>query len=497
MSKIEKKFKFKKWMLFVIIVAILLVVGIAYIVTAGIKAMKQMESASSEDDNLFTVEKQDVKSEITTSGTVIGLDQISYTSPVSAKVEDIKVKVGQTVNAGEMLLTYNAKELGDDLYKVQLQAKSEKAAGSASYEAAGQAAAKAAKAREKIATLKAEASVLQNQIGELNAIVTIYESEHPNANNGPTGTGNDGQSSSDATDAENGDSENPEENPEPSEPTPAPTPSVDYATYSNALAQLSVLTEQLAEKNGEIASQQAIIDAADDAKVLGSAATQISVANQLADMSVNAAQESLDAAEAGIVALKKGIVASIDITKGAFAQETQTVMTIINSDDIGIEFVISKDNLGVIKPGQKARIVVGGNEYNGEVDYVSRVATADAVFGNSSGDATIKGRIKLDDPDDTIFLGVNAKVYLFIGEAKDSLVIPYEALCTDIDGDYVYVVNKEELIERKDVKVGLASDEYYEILEGLEAGDRVILSVTKDMKPGDQYVKPTPAIPGM
>ena len=67
-------------------------------------------------------------------------------------------------------------------------------------------------------------------------------------------------------------------------------------------------------------------------------------------------------------------------------------------------------------------------------------------------------------------------------------MIPYEALNTDIDGDFVYVVNKENLIERKNVTVGIYSDEYYEVLDGVKEGDKVITNVTKEMKPGDLYV---------
>lgn len=67
-------------------------------------------------------------------------------------------------------------------------------------------------------------------------------------------------------------------------------------------------------------------------------------------------------------------------------------------------------------------------------------------------------------------------------------MIPYEALNTDIDGDFVYVVNKENLIERKDVTIGIYSDEYYEVIDGIDEGDKVIAKVTKDMKPGDVYV---------
>lgn len=466
--KNKKKRKIKPWMIIVIIVAMILVVGVITMVKAGQEAMKVMEEMAQDSDDLYIVEKQDLKSEITTSGDVVGLDEIAYTSPVNAKVEDIKVKVGETVTEGTMLLTYDASALGDDLAKVELQATSERAAGSASYEAANRAANKANAAKQKIATLNAEIAAYQNRLTELNTIISTYESQQ--------------SSTTETTESDNAE-DGPTETPSTEEPA---APLVDEATYQAAVAEVTSISEEIASRQEQIAEQQAIIDAAEEARVSGSAATQISVTNQLADMNVNEARETLETAEAGITAKKKGIVKSIDITKGAFAAEAQTVMTIINADDIGVEFVISKDDLGIVKEGQKARVVVAGKEYEGTVDYVSRVATMDNAMNSTT--ATVKGKIALDNPGDDIFIGVSAKVYLFIGEKSDALAVPYQALNSDVDGDYVYIVNKENLIERKDVTIGLVTDEYYEIVEGLKAGDKVITNVTKDMKPGDEYV---------
>ena len=94
----------------------------------------------------------------------------------------------------------------------------------------------------------------------------------------------------------------------------------------------------------------------------------------------------------------------------------------------------------------------------------------------------------MDNPDENLYIGVSAKVYIFVGRSEGTLAVPYEALNTDIKGDYVYVVDKDNKIQRKDVKIGIYSDEYYEITEGIEEGDKVIRNVTKSMKPGDDYV---------
>lgn len=476
-SKGRKK-KSKK--VIIIIVIAVAVIVLAYAIGSGIqKFSKNMQDQMNEmmgtEDGTYKVDKKDVEQEITTSGTVVGLEKKAYTSPVTAKVEDIRVEVGQTVSKGDVLLTYDSSKLGDDLEKVKIQAQSDRAAGNASYEAADEAAGKASEARKKVKDLKADIKKLEKEIAALSKKVSGYEEQIAAAKEQE-----EKSSEGEKTDTEETSEEKTENN-----------HTVDQKAYKKASSDLEKKTAQLTKKQQSLAEQESIVAANEDVKVSNSTKAQISAANQLSDMNVNSAQKSLDAAEAGITASVSGIVESIDIAKGAYANETQTLMTVIDSNKIGVEFSISKDDLGSISKGQKARVVISGNEYEGTVEFVSRVASSDMQIAsgtNQNAGGTIKGRIVLDEPDENIYIGVSAKVYIFVGKSEQALVIPYEALNTDIDGDFVFVVNKENLIERKNVTIGIYSDEYYEILEGLQEGDKVIRNVTADMKQGDAYV---------
>lgn len=471
-KKRRKKSKKKIVIIIVIVAVLLLLIAIGKMISSVSKGMQEaMENMDSQSEDIFQVVKQDVEQEITTSGIVVGISKDAYTSPVTAKVEDIKVEVGQTVSKGDVLLTYDASELGDNLTKVKIQAQSERAAGNESYEAANKAAGKVSEAKKKIKTLKKEISQIKKKVASLTKKVAEYEEQMKAAGNTEDVT-DSGDDSADVTEEAGGQG----------------LSDADSKAYKKAVSDLQKQNEKLAAKQEELAQQEAIVAANEDVTVSDSAKAQIDASNQLSDMNVDDAQESLDAAEAGITAAADGIVESIDVVKGAYANETQTLMTIINADSIGVEFSISKDDLGSITTGQRARVVIAGHEYEGTIDYISRVAVSDmTVAGNNTG-GTVKGRILIDNPDDNIYIGVAAKAYIFVGKSEQALVIPYEALSTDIDGDFVYVVNKENLIERKDITIGIYSDEYYEIIDGIEEGDRVITNVTKDMKPGDAYV---------
>ena len=100
----KAKKKSNKKAIIVIVLAAVIIVGCGII--SVVKSMKQVKEAmgsiSSDDESLYTVDQQDVEQEITTSGTVVGISQNAYTSPVTAKVEDVCVEVGQTVKKGDV-----------------------------------------------------------------------------------------------------------------------------------------------------------------------------------------------------------------------------------------------------------------------------------------------------------------------------------------------------------------------------------------------------------
>ncbi|MBE5924017.1 MAG: efflux RND transporter periplasmic adaptor subunit [Lachnospiraceae bacterium] len=489
-KKTVAKKKKKKTPIWVIVLAI--VAGLAVTVGGAIavkNAMNKMQTAMKEamegmnNDALYTVEKIDIEQEISTSGTTVGLDENAYTSPVTAKVNEINVEVGQTIHKGDVLLTYDTSELGDNLAKVKIQARSEAAASNQSFETAGEAADKAAAAKKKAKKYKQQVADVKADIEKLNDTLTSYQ---------------DQLSDIQAANAK--------------EETKAAVPDDKGTTREPKLQDTKELTqkirdinkkiskksEELADKQAKLTEQQTIVSANKDVKVSESTKAQVSAARELSDMTINAAQESFDEGAAGIVADEDGVVTSVAIVKGAYANETQTLFTITGADDIGVTFSISKDNLGSIVPGQAARVVVGSRQYEGTVSYVSRVATAETgIAGGSTSGGSIQGKIKIDNPDENLFIGVAAKVYVFVGRSEQTFGVPYEALNTDIKGDYVYVVDKDNKIQRKDVTIGIYSDEYYEITDGIEEGDKVIRNVTKDMKPGDVYVPQNAAMTGM
>ena len=505
----NKKKKFPVWAIVLIILVVLGCVGGVIVKNAMQSMQTAMKDAMDQmgSDDLYEVEKIDIEQEISTTGTTIGLEENAYTSPVTAKVDEINVELGQTVHKGDVLLTYDTEDLGDNLAKVKIQARSERAASNESVEAANKAAGKASTADSKAKKINKQVKSLKDDVEELNDEVVSKQDELTDAQEKNAKI----EAANEAAKAEAKEKYNAKvaEAIEKGESTENITTEevkqealIDTKAIQNELRdlnkQLNKKTEKLTEKQSDLAEQKSISSANKEVSVSDSTKAQISAANELSEMNVNDAQEAYDEGVAGIVAEADGVITNIGATKGAYVNETQTLFTYIDAEQIGVQFTISKDNLGSIVPGQKARVVIGSRQYEGVVDYVSRVASQEAgIGGQSSTGGSIQGKISINNPDENLFIGVSAKVYVFVGRSEQTFGVPYEALNTDIKGDYVYVVDKDNKIQRKDVTIGIYSDEYYEITEGIEEGDKVIKNVTKDMKPGDDYIPENAAMTGL
>ena len=155
------------------------------------------------------------------------------------------------------------------------------------------------------------------------------------------------------------------------------------------------------------------------------------------------------------------------------------MFTVQNLDDVSVNLSVSKYDYDKLAQGQKAEITLGDSAYKGTVARISRVATP-----NEKGAATISVRVDIDNPDDNIFLGVDAKAVIHAKEAKDVVTVPVEAVNIGKDGSFCYVV-EDGVITRKNVTTGISSDSYVEIQEGLEKGDQILTDIG-DHEEGDE-----------
>lgn len=264
--------------------------------------------------------------------------------------------------------------------------------------------------------------------------------------------------------------------------------SVDTSGIEIALEQAS---SDLAELQSELASQEAIAEA-DPNAVTKEEKEKMKITNNLSELEKMSAKELVESAKKGVTADFNGVISKVTVVEGSTVTQGTELFTLQNTDKVDVDVNISKYDYDKIQENQKAEITLAGKKYEGTVTSVSHIATQ-----NEKGASLISARVRIDDPDENVFLGVDAKVTIQADKAEDVLVLPAEVVNIGKQGSFCYVL-EDGVIAKKNIETGLSSDDYIEVTEGIEEGDTVIrdIGTLQEGMPAEAMVSGDAAVTG-
>ncbi len=144
---------------------------------------------------------------------------------------------------------------------------------------------------------------------------------------------------------------------------------------------------------------------------------------------------------------------------------------------------LSKYDVAKISLDQKVTVTsISGKEFEGTVSFISPVASESGEFNISSmmGGGTAKGveaRIIIPEPDKSIIIGLDVDISI-VTETKKSVVrVPMESVQYDEakKGYAVFIYDAaEKKVREQAVVTGIMDGVFYEITEGLEPGARIV-----------------------
>ena len=201
---------------------------------------------------------------------------------------------------------------------------------------------------------------------------------------------------------------------------------------------------------------------------------QLKNSYDLSTISVSTAEENLAKASAGVSTEFDGIVTESFIKNGSVVSKGSPLFTVESSSDIKVDVGISKYDIGKIADGQKADIDIAGNRYTGTVYEIKRLAEA-----KDSDKAKVTVSVKFDEPDDKVYIGLEADVTIHTSEKEGVLSISSEAYYADDGGDYCYTI-EDGLVEKRYIGIGSKTENYTEVISGLSNGDVVITDAVTD-----------------
>jgi membrane fusion protein (multidrug efflux system) len=135
--------------------------------------------------------------------------------------------------------------------------------------------------------------------------------------------------------------------------------------------------------------------------------------------------------------------------------------------------------LRMLSPGQSAQVSVDalpGQQFQGQIARVSPVI--DPATG------TFKITVEVNDPTSKLKPGMFARVGVVYERRANALQIPRTAI-VDNDGQATIFVVTKDKAEQRDIKTGLTNSGFIEVIEGLRAGEQVVVVGQNGLKTGN------------
>lgn len=254
-----------------------------------------------------------------------------------------------------------------------------------------------------------------------------------------------------------------------------------------------------------------------------------SAEDQVAQAKAALKQARDDLSKTTIYAPMTGTVCSLNKERGEIALGSQfqkdVIMVVADLSKMEAQVDVDENDIGSIALGQKAEIQVDalpGQTLNGVVSEISNSAK---VAGNGTTEQKTEFEIKIAvvDPPATLRPGMTATAEVITKSEDQALSVPIQSVAVravdqltrkgeqrkdaaahfkaDKDGfvEVVFCIEGGKAVA-KQVKTGIQSEDYIQIVDGLAAGDQVVTgsyrAISKDLENGAAVTigKPTPGM---
>ena len=175
-----------------------------------------------------------------------------------------------------------------------------------------------------------------------------------------------------------------------------------------------------------------------------------------------------------------GELGLLDVVLGQNVSPGQMIGQINDLSDYKIEAMIDEHYIDRVKPGLSATFERQGVNYALTV----RKVYPEVREGKFRTDFVFTGKRP-----DNIRSGQTYYINLELGQPTESIIIPRGTFFQSTGGNWIYVLDKEgKKAYRRPIKIGRQNPQYYEVLEGLEAGEKVIVSSYESFKDNEVLI---------
>jgi membrane fusion protein (multidrug efflux system) len=248
-----------------------------------------------------------------------------------------------------------------------------------------------------------------------------------------------------------------------------------------AQAQSKVAQEQLEEAQRDCARVKHLLETGAISQAEFDKQTSQCTSQQWSAAAAQAQQQSASKllGDANIRAPFDGYIGERYINVGQYVQPNTRVASVYAPDPLRLELTVPEASVGAIRQDMPVQFTVtayGDQGFTGNVKYISpnlRESTRDLVIEAvvPNGDLRLKA-------------GMFAVARIELG-SKPHAVVPRAAVVTDDTGSRLYVVAGSQVQERL-VQLGAPQGDVVTVVEGVKAGEKVVVQPGPDVRDGAQ-----------
>jgi Cu(I)/Ag(I) efflux system membrane fusion protein len=168
---------------------------------------------------------------------------------------------------------------------------------------------------------------------------------------------------------------------------------------------------------------------------------------------------------------QNGVVDNLNIREGFYVKPGTTLMSVGALDDVWVEAEVFERQAALVAVGLPVTMTLDylpGKAWEGTVDYV--------YPSLDEKTRTLRIRLRFNNEAGTLKPNMFAQVLIRTRPSQDTLVIPREAVIRTGDQDRVVLALGAGRFKSVAVDLGRVDQQHAEILQGLQAGDKVVVS---------------------
>ena len=482
-QKTNKKRKGKKIIKWIVL---LLIIGV--VVTVVVKSRQDKNKVEVPKVTTTKAYRGELQERVSVNGLVAGEDTVPIYAPATGKVQNVTFKEGDEVQAGELLLSYDLEAMDESLYRAKLENERTQISYDMTINGNAEGKGKVSEAKTNLAVLKQQIADHEKYLENLQTELADYQAKQ----NDELVMKNYQLTKRQAELAELLATQTP--GTEAYDKTVSELNSIksqlEQLTLNQSLSQkpaeyVKELQEKITQEQKTLAdlrtyqSEMELQKSKGEASVMDSYQNrQLEIDMELTRLNYEALLQGREDAEKGIVAPYRGVITAVNATTGSTVSEGMAVFALERSDKLKVTASATKYVLDRLKVGQKVDVDILGKIHEGRVSHISRVAQKTQLSA-----VTVGFEVEILGDVDDVYLETDAKMTIYTNHADNALILPTEAVNTNKDGDFVYVL-QGDVVAIKPVTCGITSDGLVEILSGITEADEVVADYEGELEEG-------------